>query len=822
MAETKISVSSHAVALMGQVENRLSEVVAYSVLSGTSLTTGILNESIGGMGIKARHIHQYAMTKYSLGLPGGITGEAQQASHEAVADAISANLGISGVIIEWAFLTNLGGQIAVFPYLLANRGYNIQNNSISIHSFPLSSTSLSPVQVSNVTFSGSEAIIEYSHTYTYTYSGDGGETTIETEYFQETTTSFNPAYINGGKFIAAKYNTGGGDSYWFYNTADGTYPDLATALIGFGEDAFMPVVPLRHDNVDLTTIDDELYRTSKQLLNYIKINIDELAESINDNPDIAQIDHAWVMFGISVNTEDIPSLRYLELFFNYLHGVQEFTSLDFNNAVVEGTIPPQTVIKIDKNRITRSPVNEVPAVTILEHGLNIEVSFNYISTETEPGEIGNIGFTTKEIIYDYTAAPGEPIEPDYEIPDPVSGYETDFHHTQTDGPDGGKSLIMCPGQYMNFDSVTCAGVNIPFHEYDEGRETYWNMTQAPAGDIVAVKNGKVYTYPANDTFNWGSCSGEYGGDPAASEDQDYSRLILKTQLTKTLVRTTTVRGLKHTNYVYKDKVYITTLHDYEEEPDNGNLIIPVHFGIVNQLPLLVQNDIYTNSLYLIVNAIEKTKVKWYASKVFRIIIMFIAVAITAYSGQGWTTAIANKLAEGAVAIFWAMVKTVAIAAALSVAFKYVVEFIGPEAGFIIGAIIVVYGMLQGNIKSLASLAGSMPTAQQLLHIGNALISAANRYVKGELADFYKEVKSFEDEVKEKMELLEDETDLLDMQSNYNPLNFLSKQTMINVPFETPDDFYNRTIHTGNIGTKVLDVISVYHDIMLKLPEAEYN
>ena len=38
--------------------------------------------------------------------------------------------------------------------------------------------------------------------------------------------------------------------------------------------------------------------------------------------------------------------------------------------------------------------------------------------------------------------------------------------------------------------------------------------------------------------------------------------------------------------------------------------------------------------------------------------------------------------------------------------------------------------------------------------------------------------------------------------------------------EKPDDFYNRTVHSGNVGVLGLDAIESFCDIRLKLPEIQ--
>ena len=105
--------------------------------------------------------------------------------------------------------------------------------------------------------------------------------------------------------------------------------------------------------------------------------------------------------------------------------------------------------------------------------------------------------------------PDEPVVKEADIPPQIFAYETKFHHTQTAGPDKGKSLVLCEGQTMQFDSCTSDAVKIPWHGYGDGRETYWNMTEEPKGDIVCKKGDKTYVYPATDVddrgFTWGKC-----------------------------------------------------------------------------------------------------------------------------------------------------------------------------------------------------------------------------------------------------------------------------------------------------------------------------
>ncbi len=80
-----------------------------------------------------------------------------------------------------------------------------------------------------------------------------------------------------------------------------------------------------------------------------------------------------------------------------------------------------------------------------------------------------------------------------------------FHHTQTNGPDGGQSLVLCEGQ-GGFDKCSAGNLNLPYHGKDEGRLTYWNMGGSSLQGIVCTKGGNTYKFPVrNGAVVYGNC-----------------------------------------------------------------------------------------------------------------------------------------------------------------------------------------------------------------------------------------------------------------------------------------------------------------------------
>ncbi len=86
-----------------------------------------------------------------------------------------------------------------------------------------------------------------------------------------------------------------------------------------------------------------------------------------------------------------------------------------------------------------------------------------------------------------------------------SSNNAQFHHTTSGGPDGGKSLVLCEGQPADFDRCYVGNTEIPHHGQDEGRESYWNQHEVPAGDIQCDRDGRTYTFPAAKMVTYGVC-----------------------------------------------------------------------------------------------------------------------------------------------------------------------------------------------------------------------------------------------------------------------------------------------------------------------------
>ncbi|UAW01152.1 hypothetical protein [Vibrio phage BUCT194] len=180
-----------------------------------------------------------------------------------------------------------------------------------------------------------------------------------------------------------------GTRFWSYAVASKRYPELNTEDDGgstITETFYFPVVPLRVNNKDLLAPSEQskpLYKTSKKLLKYIDLDIEELREGVNNNPDIADIDHAYVVFGIDAHTDSQAGMRYLFEYFEDEYTRAKTGETEYlgwrNSSSYSYFHPPINVIEISDGTY------------------KIQLGFAYITIQQYNGKIGPVNYCDKSM-----------------------------------------------------------------------------------------------------------------------------------------------------------------------------------------------------------------------------------------------------------------------------------------------------------------------------------------------------------------------------------------------------------------------------------------
>lgn len=279
------------------------------------------------------------------------------------------------------------------------------------------------------------------------------------------------------------------------------------------------------------------------------------------------------------------------------------------------------------------------------------------------------------------------------------------------------------------------------------------------------------------------------------------------QVTETLVEEIRVGNLRMTYHIWGK--FTDTGNDEEEI-----LLIPIDRSITNKYSIRIREELYARSLHFIFNTRQVIKLKWYQQEWFQIFMVVVAIVITAYSfgtgAQSLFTAIGAAASNAAVLI---AIQTMALGflkylASLMV-IKLFIKAVGGEAAMILALFALAYGVYNGANLFGAAAKGVASWATTLVDLATSLIKGVGNFYQDELSKISDEISALGKDFEREMALIDDARELLDQQTILSPLTIFG---------ESPDQYYARTIHSGNIGCVALDFPRTYVDQALALPE----
>lgn len=274
-----------------------------------------------------------------------------------------------------------------------------------------------------------------------------------------------------------------------------------------------------------------------------------------------------------------------------------------------------------------------------------------------------------------------------------------------------------------------------------------------------------------------------------------------------------VQQLEHRNFIYTSHNVKTTVGDTADE-DNHNFIVPVNIDLFrNTKGLLKRQDLLRESFKLVFNSYERRKLKWYESGIFKFVMLVIAVVITIWSlGSAYQT-IALAYSIGGISAAVSAAVTIAITAyAVSVGVSWLASKLPPELAIIV-AIAITAIAIGGGINGANF---EFATAESMLSMTSAITDGIQQGIMDELGELQAEMVEFMDDAKAASKELEELMDALDTSTDWFDAIIADKTEV--VVLETPEEFYNRTTHAGNIGVASLSQIEYYVDKSLELPE----
>lgn len=241
------------------------------------------------------------------------------------------------------------------------------------------------------------------------------------------------------------------------------------------------------------------------------------------------------------------------------------------------------------------------------------------------------------------------------------------------------------------------------------------------------------------------------------------------------------------------------------------LLIPIDRSITDPYSPSDKETLYSRSLHFVINSMQIVKIKWYQQGWFQIVMIIVAVVLTVLTwGAAGPLVGAFTAATGLVVTSALLITLINLIGGflIGMVFKLFVKLIGVDLAFLIAIVAALYGAY--SAIDAGSLAGA-PWAQELMQLSTSLSKAVSANVQDLFKDLLADYQTFDLFKDAAAKQLEAANNLLENKNHLSPFVIFG---------ESPNDFYNRTVHSGNIGIQGISAISSYVDIALTLPKLD--
>lgn len=281
----------------------------------------------------------------------------------------------------------------------------------------------------------------------------------------------------------------------------------------------------------------------------------------------------------------------------------------------------------------------------------------------------------------------------------------------------------------------------------------------------------------------------------------------KCQITESTVEIITVYGLSLSEFVTGGKTAVSS-------GDSESLLIPLDYSMTSEMTNRDYETVVAKSLHVVVNTVKVVKVKWYQRGVFKAILFVAAVVMSVWTGGQSLTLYT---------IIVATVQAIAVSVVIGLVAKLAVK-LGVSVN-LVAAVTAVIAIIAGyaNLSDAGKVMGI--SAKTLNAATNVAVQLQGQMRQLEMQSLAKSMTDLSGEFETKMKELQELQDALAMDRQIlNNALWVSPDThgaFINLG-ESADDYYTRTIHSGNVGVHVIDITLNSVERMLQLPKPDFN
>lgn len=529
---------------------------------------------------------------------------------------------------------------------------------------------------------------------------------------------------------------------------------------------FMPFVPLRIENKFITeapyknTYYEKARKYYKKAMNNRKI--DDLIDKIGENEKLGDIDFAFMVYGVALNTKSNHCKRYLYEFFRNLMDIQRNDGVDYQNFLTQHA-----------------------AVT--SSALNVERTYQ---------QNGDTDVTWSA----YRAY--------QRLPKPNMGWNR-ISQRATWLP----NLYQIQHGWVYVQQEILTGGNNPARKVGD----VW-LEKRPKDSITTISL-------------WRKRTGGRGDSTLVSEKSttSYEKFWITRQVTANTALRLIVLGLEQENIVYNGQAIWTDSDKALDDPEESDLLVPIHTQAFQNLPAKVKNQICVENVYVIFNCYKIVKIRWYQRGFFKVLFAIVLAVVAAFFmpmlpglfGPAMTVGTAMGFSGMTAAIIGSV--TNAIAGMMLSTLVQTMAGKGGVLGAVLGAIL---GFVLMNGMSSVFATGTwnfnwtdLFSVQNLLKMTDAASNIYGTMVQADMASMQAELEQLQTETdKQLKEIQKRYTDVLNVGNTYiNPMKFVdSARTFV----ETGDAFIARTLLTGmDIAELSNEMLNKYCELNLSLPDA---
>jgi len=547
---------------------------------------------------------------------------------------------------------------------------------------------------------------------------------------------------------------------------------------------FYPVYFLRRFNKSVKDFPDEYDKLKKAYKTLYGSSVDPLIESVESSGSIDDIDFCYLFQGVSLGTTSQTGLHYLFDFFEVLRENQ--TTSKAQHAEYEKIRRPAF---IDDRRWDSA------ASAILSN------------------DVYNVRFK--------------------------AGFASAPHPVFTGKPQP-QRVVFSPGESTTFDEDFTAVGQTKFRyalswSYIDRQFYVGNAANHP-GTVARepLKKGEHWFTGGPPVNVWAKNLLRERDNREDWVKQDMTSVLLFRQYDNNRYTVLEMAGLNHENYVYEEHKEITSAVEAIGNPTSP-FLVPLHEPTLDNIGMSARASLAATSSYLVFNAYEQVNVPWYASGLFKFLLIAAAILLPYLWAPVSTLAAAGgvlgtNLAVGSILGLTGTAAILAGAAANMVAGILVnriitwgaQEILGEEFGALVGAVLsfVAFNVMQGGLLDggITLDWSNLFTGENLISMTNAVVSGYNHVLSIQTGDIYADLEKINTKEQEELEDIQNLWDELTPESTLLDPMLLTEGTLDYG--ESRSLFLSRTLMTGgDIASLSTGYISDFTRFSLRLPDA---